>query len=98
MVLTIVYFHRWDKKVWDAAQEAQKEENERFGPQAGTLPKGDQKSMAEQAKAILEGKMKWRPSWIDYGRAREVETNININDGGRSSRQNEELGGSAEAT
>ena len=78
-MLTIFYSHRWDKDIWDAAQEAQKKENERFGPEAGTLPKGDRKSMAEQAKAILEGKMRWRPSWIDYGRPLEVETNVNIN-------------------
>lgn len=73
---------RWDKKAWDAAQEAQKAENEKFGPDAPTLPKGDRKSLAEQAKALLEGKIVWRPSWRDYGRAREVEVDVDVNEGG----------------
>jgi len=73
---------RWDKKAWDAAQEAQKAENETFGPDAPTLPKGDRKTLAEQAKALLEGKMIWRPSWRDYGRAREVEVGVDVNEGG----------------
>lgn len=73
---------RWDKKAWDAAQEAQEADNEKFGPDAGTLPKGDRKSMAEQAKALLEGKIVWRPSWRDYGRAREVELDVDVSEEG----------------
>ncbi|MCJ1416098.1 hypothetical protein MMC32_002433 [Xylographa parallela] len=69
----------WDKKAWDAAQEAQEVENDKFGPDAAKLPPADRKTMAEQAKALLEGKLIWRPSWRDYGRSREVETSININ-------------------
>lgn len=71
--------HRWDKEAWDAAQKAQEAENERFGPEAGKLPPGDRQTMAEQAKALLEGKMLWRPSWRDYGRAVEVETDMDVN-------------------
>ncbi|MCJ1245478.1 hypothetical protein MMC30_002682 [Trapelia coarctata] len=72
----------WDKRAWDAAQAAQKAENETFGPDAPTLPKGDRKTMAEQAKALLEGNIIWRPSWRDYGRAREVEVDVEMNEGG----------------
>lgn len=74
--------YRWDKEAWDAAQEAQEAESEKFGPHAPTLPKGDRKSMAEQAKALLEGKIVWRPSWRDYGRAREVEVDVDVSEGG----------------
>ncbi|MCJ1399715.1 hypothetical protein MMC11_002917 [Xylographa trunciseda] len=70
---------QWDKKVWDAAQAGQETENERLGPGAAQLPPTDRKTMAEQAKALLEGKLIWRPSWRDYGRPREVETATNIN-------------------
>ncbi|MCJ1318904.1 hypothetical protein MMC15_004236 [Xylographa vitiligo] len=71
----------WDKKAWDSAEAAQEAENEKFGADAAKLPPADRKTMAEQAKALLEGKLIWRPSWRDYGRPREVDTAIDINGG-----------------
>ncbi|MCJ1472422.1 hypothetical protein MMC13_001070 [Lambiella insularis] len=74
----------WDKTAWDAAQKTQEAENEKFGPKKGQLPRGDRQTMAEQAKALLEGKMIWRPSWRDYGRAVEVERDVDVDLGRRS--------------
>jgi large subunit ribosomal protein L23 len=69
---------RWDKSSWDAAQERQAELDEAIGPNAGRMPKADRKSIAEQAKALLEGKDKWRPSWMEYGLVREVEVEEDV--------------------
>jgi hypothetical protein len=34
--------------------------------------------MAEQAKALLAGKMKWRPTWMEKSSAREGDGDIPI--------------------
>ena len=50
-----------------------------IGPDAPLIPKKDGKAIAEQAKALLQGKEVWRPSWKDYGTAREVEVGVDVN-------------------
>ena len=69
---------RWDKEVYDMAQNAQKEgeENQRKVP--GTVDRSDHDTIASQAQALLSGKQKWRPSWMDYGPAREVELELDV--------------------
>ena len=71
----------WDKTTYDEAAKEQKRLNEEFGPKGKLMPKADRKSIAEQAKALLEGREVWRPSWRDYGAVtgREVEVDMDIN-------------------
>lgn len=42
-------------------------------PDAVLKPAPDRKSIAEQAQALLRGKEKWRPTWVDYGAALGVD-------------------------
>ena len=71
----------WDKKTYDEAMKQQEREQEMMGPNAKMLPKADRRSIAEQAKALLEGREVWRPSWRDYGvvAGKEVEIGMDVN-------------------
>ena len=40
------------------------------------MPRADGKSVREQARALLEGRERWRPMWVDYGRPMEVEVGV----------------------
>ena len=44
----------------------------------GTVGRKDHETIASQAKALLSGKEKWRPTWMDYGPAKEVELEFDI--------------------
>ncbi|KAI9829859.1 MAG: hypothetical protein M1819_005957 [Sarea resinae] len=54
-------FSPWDKERMEAAQKSQKEYRESFLPDANQKPAKGKKSLAEQAKALLEGKERWKP-------------------------------------
>ena len=60
--------------------EANEAERERYGPGAAEIPAGDGTSLAEQAKALLEGQERWRPTWVDYGAPVEVEQELDGED------------------
>lgn len=64
---------RWEKETHEAAREEQKKEQARLMPDADLQPPTDRQSIAEQAQALLKGKEKWRPSWVDYGAASGVD-------------------------
>ena len=68
--------NRWDKDVYDKAAEANDEERQRVGPDSAQIPRSDGKEIREQAQALLEGREKWRPMWVDYGPPREVELEL----------------------
>jgi large subunit ribosomal protein L23 len=66
--------YRWDKTTYDAAKEDQKVEQEKYMPDAVKKPPADRRSIAEQAKALLSGEVKWEPrKWQDIGTIVEVE-------------------------
>ena len=70
----------WDKKTYDEAAREQRRMNEQNGPDRMLLPKADRRSIAEQARALLEGREVWRPSWRDYGAVtgKEVEVDMDV--------------------
>ena len=35
-------------------------------------------ALAQQARDLLAGKTKWKPTWVDYGDELEVERNVRI--------------------
>lgn len=75
--------NRWDKETYDAAQKDQEEFQASLRPDAKKKPSRDRASIAEQAKALLEGKDKWRPMveqhvWEDVGEAIEVEKDVTL--------------------
>ena len=52
-------------------------------PEAKTKPTKERASIAEQARALLEGKEKWKPTreqdvWEDVGEAVEVEKDVTL--------------------
>ncbi|MCJ1358521.1 MAG: hypothetical protein MMC33_008521 [Icmadophila ericetorum] len=61
----------FDKDMFDKASEAREKEQDMRGPNGGKLPPPDRRSIAEQARALLEGREQWRPSWMDFGGVRE---------------------------
>ena len=38
--------------------------------------KDDRDTIKEQAKALLEGKEQWRPTWMDYGQMKDMEVDF----------------------
>ncbi|KAA6407659.1 MAG: hypothetical protein FRX48_08497 [Lasallia pustulata] len=66
----------WDKVVYDKAVEANEEESERLGPGGEARPRRDGASVRGQARALLDGRERWRPMWVDYGPRREVEVGL----------------------
>lgn len=65
----------FDKELYDLATKEREMEQERQDSGAAMLPPGDRKSIAEQARRLLEGKEKWRPGWMDFGGVREPRRN-----------------------
>lgn len=75
--------NRWDKETYDAAQKDQEEFQASLRPDAKKRPSADRASIAEQAKALLEGKEKWKSTveqevWEDVGEAVEVEKDVTL--------------------
>jgi hypothetical protein len=57
----------------------QKDNQEMQKPSFATAPTTERKSIAEQAKELLEGNEKWAPTdWEDVGEAQEVEKDVKI--------------------
>lgn len=61
----------WDKETFDAAQEYQ--EKQAFNQSSSAIEKDrrkpqDRVSIAAQAKALLSGEDKWRPTWEVLGK------------------------------
>jgi len=69
--------------VFDAAQKERSEQEEMYLPDFREKPSRERASIAEQAKALLEGKHKWRQTpkddeWENVGEEVEVETNVQL--------------------
>lgn len=47
-----------------------------MGPDAANRRRSDGDSVREQARALLQGKERWRPMWVDFGPPREVEVGM----------------------
>ncbi|RDW69839.1 hypothetical protein BP6252_08859 [Coleophoma cylindrospora] len=77
-------FEEWDKDTFDAANKDREEQEKQFRPDSRKEPTKERKSIAEQAKALLEGKQKWVPNkivedeWEDVGEEVEVETDVDV--------------------
>ncbi|KAG6995624.1 lon protease, peroxisomal [Physcia stellaris] len=56
----------WQKEQFDKANDLA-EANRKRRQEGPTMAPTDGEDMAKQAKALLEGKEKWRPGWKDYG-------------------------------
>jgi large subunit ribosomal protein L23 len=73
---------RWDKKTHDAAQKERQEEQDGYRPDARTKPpEKERASISEQAKALLAGEEKWKPTgglWENVGEEVEVETEVEV--------------------
>lgn len=84
----LTFSGRWDKKTYEAAQKDREEMQESFRPDYAQQPSKERASIAEQAKAMLEGKEKWKSSssftslrtsiWEDVGEPVEVETEVSV--------------------
>lgn len=59
-------FTPWDKEMQERAQESREQEQKAMGPMGTRLPKGEGKSLREQAEELLRGKKAWRPGWMDW--------------------------------
>ncbi|KAI4143372.1 MAG: hypothetical protein LQ340_007028 [Diploschistes diacapsis] len=77
----------WDKETYDKAVEGQDRTTERqMGGFYGTQRKMDGGDLKEQARRLLEGKERWRPSWQELelgrgqgvGRMVEVEKDVDL--------------------
>lgn len=78
-------FAQWDKDTYDAAQKEQEEFSKSLRLDAKEKPSKERAGIAEQARALLEGKEKWKSSaevtrdiWEDVGEAVEVEKDVTI--------------------
>ncbi|MCJ1465880.1 hypothetical protein MMC07_004499 [Pseudocyphellaria aurata] len=65
-------FTPWSQKTWKAAKKSQEEAGKRTGPRAARMPLPDDEvaTLADQAKALREGRATWVPGWADHGGAR----------------------------
>ncbi|KAI9797131.1 MAG: hypothetical protein M1833_005646 [Piccolia ochrophora] len=68
----------WDKEAFDATQKAQKQEQERMYPELEGKPSPERRSIAEQARELLQGRAPWTPTWEDVGEPEEVEKEVII--------------------
>lgn len=59
-------FTAWDKETKERAEEAREEEQKAMGLEGRRIPKGDGKTLREQAEELLRGKKAWRPGWMDW--------------------------------
>ena len=60
----------WNKRVEQALEkekEAQKEGRSQQGQELGRVGDEARTSLREKARALLEGKVKWRPGWQEHG-------------------------------
>nr|POE72421.1 54s ribosomal protein l23, mitochondrial [Quercus suber] len=58
----------WNKEEFVAGQEAQEDQNSRMGPESDRyVDEGRKAAMREQAKALLEGREKWKPGFGSRG-------------------------------
>ncbi|EHL00218.1 Ribosomal proteins S24e, L23 and L15e [Glarea lozoyensis ATCC 20868] len=72
-------FSPWDKERYDAIKQMQEDSRETQKLDYVTKPTAERKSIAEQAKELLEGDEKWGPTdWEDVGEAQEVEKEVKI--------------------
>jgi len=76
-------YDRWDKETFDAARKSREESDKRnpMRRESRKLPTEERQSIAEQAKALLEGQAKWEaanPKWEDIGEAVEVEQHVTL--------------------
>jgi large subunit ribosomal protein L23 len=74
---------RWDKSTFDAAQKDREMQEETFRPDFREKPSRERASIAEQAKALLSGEERWRPTprndeWDIEGEEEEVETDVQV--------------------
>lgn len=75
---------RWDKETFDAAKRDNERHQEALRPDAKTKPSQERVSIAEQARALLEGREKWKGGeskervWEDVGDAVEVEKDVRL--------------------
>ncbi len=69
--------HRWDKSTKDSGYEFAKAQQEQMQPEAQMKPAPGREAMAEQAKALLEGRTRLA-MWEDDGPEVEVETETNL--------------------
>ncbi|PQE05254.1 mitochondrial ribosomal subunit L23 protein [Rutstroemia sp. NJR-2017a BVV2] len=71
----------WDQEQWKKRQEMEKGTRESYQPDARQRPNNERLSIAQQAKALLQGEDEWEPSenvWEDIGEAVEVERDVEI--------------------
>ena len=54
-------------------KDAQDNEVQTRMPDAITKPTAERGSIAEQAKRLLRGEVRWKPQWEDYGAPVEVD-------------------------
>lgn len=64
--------HRWSKKTFDLAKEQQEHEREQATILRFRHAPTDGDTIADQAKALREGRARWTPGWQQYGGARVV--------------------------
>jgi large subunit ribosomal protein L23 len=74
---------RWDKNTFDAANKDRTQQEEMSRPDFREKPTRERTSMAEQAKAMLQGKESWRSTpmeneWDVDGEEVEVETDVEL--------------------
>jgi len=68
-------FDLWDKETYQAANTNRDDDEGSQGPDAVLQRPRDSRSIAAQAKALLEGKERWREEWEEE---KEVEQEIQI--------------------
>ncbi|KAH8585548.1 hypothetical protein B0O99DRAFT_646678 [Bisporella sp. PMI_857] len=76
-------YEKWDKKTYDAAQEARTEEEEMMHRDARQKPSRERKSIAQQARQLLADaerrtRGESKSQWENIGEEVEVETNVEI--------------------
>jgi len=87
-MLTIWFCDRWDKETFDAAKKDNEQLQATLRPEAKTKPSQERVSIAQQARALLKGKAKWKGKekastieemlWEDVGDAVEVEKDVQL--------------------
>ena len=60
-------------------QKEQERERDAYRPDAAQKPPtSERESIAAQAKRLLKGEDRWRPTWEDFGEPVEVETDVRV--------------------
>ena len=70
-------FEAWDKDMYKAGNDAQEQASDstwQKDNRYGMLPKGDADKVREQAKALLEEREQWKPTWVELKGARGLST------------------------